>query len=213
MHVPHRFISCCLSLSAFVLLSSLPAAGQSVYPDTLWVPVTYYDFHWNYRAEWNTGVTIFRGNPDFEYGDYGSGGLVMGMVQDTLDSEFKPVLGPTVYFNAGIQYWFRPSTGPKGTFRRPAYRPDGGLSGWQTTTYDTPFVNIMIPDSLPFILKDSISGTYVFDSDTNTPYATMGGFFPLDGRGYKTEGATDVSVAPWGHQLCIYYGSAATLPV
>ena len=158
------------------------------------MPVTYYDFHWNYRADWDQAVTIFRGNPDFEYGDYGYGGLYMGMVQDTLDSEFKPVLGPTVYYNAGIRYWFRSCDGPVGQFRRPGYRPDGTLTSttWQTIPYDTVYKNVVILDSLPFILIDSVLGTYLFDSDSNEPYKSMGGFFPIDNRGFGTEGN------PWG---------------
>ena len=63
------------------------------YGDTANVPVTLYDFHSD------------RSNPEFEQPH--TGGLHTGMVQDTLDKDRKPVLGPHPHNNNYIKYWFR----------------------------------------------------------------------------------------------------------
>ena len=64
------------------------------YGDTVLVPVTFYDFHSN------------RTNPEFEQPN--DGWRSKRMVQDTLDSERKPILGTNPHLNYYIKKWFRP---------------------------------------------------------------------------------------------------------
>jgi fibro-slime domain-containing protein len=64
------------------------------YGDTALVPVTFYDFRSN------------RTNPEFEQPN--DGWRSKRMVQDTLDTERKPILGSNMHLNRYIQKWFRP---------------------------------------------------------------------------------------------------------
>ena len=69
----------------FVVFGSFPAAvAQSSYPQTLKVPVTFYDFHSD------------SSNPEFEISPPGSA-VKTGMVAGTLDAERKPTLGPSPF--------------------------------------------------------------------------------------------------------------------
>ena len=58
-----------------VLFLALQSRAQQ-YPDTIWIPVTFYDFHSD------------KSNPEFEQPHLG--GVHLGMVADTLDSSRKP---------------------------------------------------------------------------------------------------------------------------
>jgi len=77
-----------------VLASALAfsVSAQLALPDTLWIPVTFYDFHAD------------GSNPEFNP-DH-NGGLHTGMVQETLSPARKPVLGSRPFFNQYIAKWF-----------------------------------------------------------------------------------------------------------
>ena len=131
------------------LLWVIPASAQ-LYPDTLWVPVTFYDFHSD------------GSNPEFEQNIFS--GVRTGMVQDTLDSERKPILTTitnNINRNAYIKYWFRPwedaftndPSRAQGDRTYPTYEDNGDFNwgrylGNVTTNHDTSFKNIVIHDSL-----------------------------------------------------------------
>ncbi|MFP4242069.1 MAG: fibro-slime domain-containing protein [Chitinispirillaceae bacterium] len=168
------------------------ALGQSdvVYQDTIWVPVTFYDFHSD------------RSNPEFECRH--EGGLRKGMVADTLDAEGKPVPGPYIsenirpYMNHYIKYWFRPwADSAQGDFTIPNYHPradfqerftnwnnEGNVevsyNGDTTVNYDTAFKNVVIDTHLVF--EHIGDGVYYFN-DQN--------FFPIDDRGFGNEWTND----------------------
>ena len=160
----------------FVVIAAICAAKTwAQYPDTLWVPVTFYDFHSN-------GT-----NPEFEMSHVG--GQRSGQVAITLDADKKPFLGATPYLNYGIKYWFRkwdPIAAPihaKGDSMKPGYDGAGVFQGFTNVHQDTFFKNIVIKDSLPFIHQGG--GTYLFERDgqNNTPQ-----FFWIDGKGFGNEG-------------------------
>ncbi|MCX7725944.1 MAG: fibro-slime domain-containing protein, partial [Chitinispirillaceae bacterium] len=151
-----------------------------IYPETLWVPVTFYDFHSD------------RSNPEFEC--LHTGARRRNMVDSTLDAERKPRLGSQPYINYYIKYWFRPwinyargdSTIPVYTClsncNYPSFNAVIRYDGTRKVNHDTAFKNIVIRDSLPFILDRTPgvpAGTYVYRNNS---------FFPLDNRGFGNEG-------------------------
>ncbi len=190
--------------SILFLLSTFSVVRAQSYPDTIWVPVTFYDFHSD------------RTNPEFEA--MHEGRLRQGMVADDLGADGKPTLGPNPYLNYYISKWFVPWK--SGDFTIPNYFPnapykvgfysnpdtmfyyDSTLSkdtfdivdqGWKrefqqavvyrgvkTVEYDTAFKNIVIKDSLPF--RHIGNGTYEYNNDK---------FFPLDNKGFGNE---------WNHE-------------
>lgn len=78
--------------------------------DTISIPVIYYDFHSD------------RSNPEFEQPFDAKDSFCVGMVQDTLDSEGKPVLKNSCR-NDYIKYWFRDwKDSAKGDFSIPDYK-------------------------------------------------------------------------------------------
>jgi fibro-slime domain-containing protein len=149
-------------------------------PQSIWVKVTYYDFHSD------------RSNPEFEAPH--TGGPRKGMVDSTLDEDRKPVPGKSPYMNYYIKKWFRPFR--EGDRTVPLYSPRApfksktipGLDGFDefkqevtyegvgTLSHDTSFINFVIYDSLKFELQPD--GMYQFRDDD---------FFPLDGRGFGEE--------------------------
>ena len=153
---------CCYLGSSGVL--GPPVLGQQL-PDTLWVPVTYYDFHAD------------KSNPEFEVSPDNTP-IHRGMVADTLDSERKPFLGPAPYFNAYIAKWFRPWVAGDFTIPHYTYAPANGVpSGIDTLNTDTSFINIVFHDSLPF-RRVGTTTRYAYDNNL---------FFPLDGKGFLND--------------------------
>ena len=148
-----------------------------IYPETLWVPVTFYDFHSD------------RSNPEFEcpHGRPAGGGQIhYNMVANTLDADNKPFPGSNPYLNHYIKYWYRPwSDSARGDSTVPVYTVLSGgeysavirYDGIQTVNHDTAFKNIVIEDSLPFLHQGD--GVYEYFNTS---------FFPLDGRGFGREG-------------------------
>ncbi|NLD92619.1 MAG: fibro-slime domain-containing protein [Fibrobacter sp.] len=171
-----------LATLAVMILCVNNSFSQTGFPDTLWVPVTFYDFRSN------------GSNPEFEQNIYN--GRRTGMVQKTLDAERKPVsttITDSINRSAYLKYWFRPwkdaftndSSRAEGDFTVPSYVDNGderygAYLGPVAATTDQAFVNVVINDSLPFIHSPQLgNGVYVYDS-TN--------FFPLDNRGFGNEG-------------------------
>jgi fibro-slime domain-containing protein len=147
------------------LISSIPAQD---YPDTLWIKVTFYDFHAD------------GSNPEFEPATPRIG-VVKGMIADTLSSDRKPVLGTSPNYNFNINKWFRPWSA--GDFSIPVYTGANGNTMTPTTVdYDTAFKNIIIVDSLPFIHTGG--GMYAFERSGSN--ATQD-FFWIDGKGFGNE--------------------------
>lgn len=152
----------------FFLLATLyaPKLSAQVYPDTIWIPVTYYDFH------------VDESNPEFECRNRGR--VRYNAVADDLDSDKKPVVGSNPYINHYIKYWYRDwNDSAKGDFTIPKYTwsTDAVYNGPVNVSYDTAFKNIVIEDSLSFVHLGS--GMYSYRDDT---------FFPIDGRGFGNEG-------------------------
>jgi fibro-slime domain-containing protein len=144
--------------------------AQAQYPQTMWIKVTFYDFHSD------------KSNPEFEQNHLP--GVHPGMVGNTLNAQRNPVLGPSPLLNYGIAKWFVPWT--PGDFVIPSYRTDAtgiaydGTSfylGPKTVNYDTAFKNVVIVDSLPF--NHLGGGLYQYTNQA---------FFMLDNRGLGNEG-------------------------
>jgi fibro-slime domain-containing protein len=188
----------------FILLTTASMVSAQSYPETIWVPVTYYDFHSD------------RSNPEFEAQHEGA--LRAGMVAEDLGADGKPKIGPTPYLNYYMSKWFVPWQ--SGDLTIPDYFPhapykvgfysnpdtmfyfDSSLNrdtfnivdqGWKrefqqtvvyrgvkTVDYDTAFKNIVIKDSLPF--RHIGNGVYEYNNDK---------FFPLDNKGFGNE---------WNHE-------------
>lgn len=161
-----------------LLLLAVYAVSQPKYEDTIWIPVTFYDFHSD------------GSNPEFEQPHFG--GLHTEMVMPTLDASKKPVLGPLPHLNYGIAYWFRPwKDSALGDYTVRDYA--NGRTGGEfdavfanpipplQLNHDTSFINVVVESQLPFTLIDSINGVYQFAQD---------GFYPLDTSGFGLEGKT-----------------------
>ncbi len=143
-------------------------SAQPTYPDTLFVPVTFYDFHPD------------GSNPEFEKSPATSE-VHRGMVDSALDADGKPQLGPVPYWSCCIAKWFRQWA--PGDFTIPNYTspPDTGCGNpASTVTYDTAFKNVVIEGTLKFRLVSLATGTYEYNNAN---------FFPLDGKGFGYEAA------------------------
>ncbi len=153
-----------------LILMNAKFSFSQIYPDTLWVKVTYYDFHSN------------GSNPEFETPHFS--GVKKGMVQNTLGPDTNPVVTTVrdnINKNAYIKYWYKPwSTAIKDS-TIPIYEntsPYKYTGSNQKVNYDTAFRNIEINDSLPFRYVRGTPGVYEYRNDS---------FFPLDGRGLGNE--------------------------
>jgi fibro-slime domain-containing protein len=185
-----KTLSAAVAAAVFGVLGATGGANaQQTLPNTILIPVTFYDFHSD------------RSNPEFEQPH--QGGLRQGMVGNTLDGDNKPVLGSSPMRNYGIAHWFRDwnayTAGPysKGKNVAPGYEPAPGIRqthsnefnsavtnlGDVNVGHDTSFKNIVIKDELTFTLvPNRTDGMYQFDrrGDNN-------GFFYLDNRGFGNE--------------------------
>jgi fibro-slime domain-containing protein len=160
------------AVTSIVLLFVGFAWSQTVYPPTIRVPVTFYDFHAD------------GSNPDFEPGLNSCGstgcltgtGLHLNEVQTTLDAQRKPIPGTSPYFSQRVTKWFRPWQA--GDFTVPVYSAAGTYLRESTSTTDTAYKNVVIPDSLTFTLVPGSAGVYRLSNNA---------FFRLDGRGFGNE--------------------------
>ena len=137
----------------------------AVFPDSIIVPVTYYDFHSD------------GSNPEFEC-DLKSG-VTVNMVSSVLDSNSKPANGTVINKSKYLSHWFRSwNDNGKGNFLIPDYDPSTfDYLGGVAVNYDTAFKNVIIHDSILF--RHNGNGVYSFSSNN---------FFPLDGKGFGNEG-------------------------
>ena len=167
-----KFISVVVSI---VLLSIGFVNSQTIYPPTINVPVTFYDFHADgSNPEFEPGLHLPGGNAGAIQGI----GLHLNEVQDTLDVQRKPLAGIGTYFSAFVKNWFKPWQ--PGEFTIPAYNADGSLKNIIPVACDTSFKNVVIPDTLLFTLVPGSAGIYEFH-DQN--------FFRLDGKAFGNEPA------------------------
>jgi fibro-slime domain-containing protein len=166
--IPKAFVAI-----AFLMLNSNLFA--QTYPDSLKVPVTFYDYHPN------------GSNPEFQPKNAGAKGYnrVKNMVLATLNGppgSGKPARGPSPFFNCDIDKWFRPYPSTPRDSTIPAYLTPSATYGCGQSriklTNDTAFINKVIRDSLVFRYIPSTLGTYTFDAPS---------FFPLDTLGFKKE--------------------------
>ena len=149
------------------LLTILESTSSAQSSDTIWIPVTYFDFH-------SDGT-----NPEFQQKHTPS--VVRNMVAPTLDSNSLPTLGTNPFMNMYIKYWFRPwddVNGSKGVFSIPSYDTTGKFLNMRTVQNDESFKNFVVQGSLPFT-KVPNSNLYEFIDTT---------FFPLDGERFGSEG-------------------------
>ena len=141
------------------------------YPQTLEVPVTFYDFHSD------------GSNPDFNHLPTGKP-VATGMVKQRLGPNGVPVCSLVVRCNWGLDKWFLPWQ--PGDFRRPQYNAAEELVALNTVNYDTSYKNIEITGrTLTFQYRPDLGqGVYRFQG----PGGGGAAFFPLDGMGYGAEG-------------------------
>lgn len=169
------FSSWSLGTLLFILFACFSSSGQNI-PDTIWIPVTFYDFHSD------------GSNPEFETPH--TSGVYEGMVDSLLDEDNKPQLGPVPYLNHYIEYWYRPwnsEKGGQGDSTVPSYRCRSGCSNQYRSDmvfdsiadvpHDTAFKNIVFKDSLPFVYNQTENYYEYFNVN----------FFPLDGEGFGNE--------------------------
>ena len=135
-------------------------------PATLSVPILFRDFMYS-----GTAATAAHpaGHPDFESPTFTAGnncfGVVTGLVNSQLAADGKPVFLSTNGSNtacphltdtANFGYWYHDST-----------------------------LGTAVASSLTLVQQTGTT-TYVFDSATDEPYKTAGGFFPLNGLGWQS---------------------------
>lgn len=177
-----------LALLMTVVSGSLFRSSSQAYPDTLWVPVIFYDYHSDCS------------NPEFEVPcrGYAPNGnriwpemILPDQVEwETLNADYfqldsipKPIYNPDeIGYQTRLGYWFRPweQGGGQGDYTIPLYaieEIDIVYLGDNTVDHDTSFKDIVIRDSLPFTHNGN--GVYEFEDDR---------FFPLDDRGFGREG-------------------------
>ncbi len=181
-----------LAMLMIVVSGSHFRSSSQSFPDTLWVPVIFYDYHSDCS------------NPEFEVPCKGyppNGNVIwVGMVLydqvgwDTLNADHfqldsipKPIYDPDrIGYQTRLGYWYRPweqgggkedHTIPLYAVEEIGYYDEIVYRGDSTVDHDTAFKDVVIHDSLPFI--HSGGGVYEFEDDN---------FFPLDGRGFGTEG-------------------------
>lgn len=140
------------------------------------------------------------GHPDFE--TYGHSDASIGLIADSLDSEGKPVFADSYgydgiggYKNAAGQR-IMPALASKnlgdtvGTLTRSTAKQLTSSDSFKQWYRDSASVNLS--KSMPLKLN-RIAGTkrYVFDSATDEPFKSRGGFFPINGDlfgNYSTTG-------------------------
>ncbi len=156
-------------------------------PDTLWIPVIFYDYHAD-------GT-----NPDFQACCCG---VCTRMVQETLSVDRKPLFAANRMCNTHVEEWYRPSgaDGPADnsefvfdqeadTWRWTNLVPrEGGTPGeYISTEYDPSYdmATIVIYDSLPFV-RVPLEGEGIYQFDRSGTYGEDQ-FFWIDGRGFGDE--------------------------
>ena len=193
-------------------LFQIPVEGQIVYPATIEVPVIFYDFRANGTTfdqgglPENNAATDFEKNPPVNWNV-----PTLNMIKKYLDADRKPILNlPALMMDTHISKpgWFRPSGGTGGD-NVAKFVQDPVTTKWQWTglknyqgrpnewtgfyfTLDSAMANIVIYDSLQFILTDATKGTYSFADSL---------FFPLDGKGFGATGPDPAGYPPYNNWI------------
>jgi fibro-slime domain-containing protein len=152
-------------------------------PDSLWIPVIYYDFHAN------------GSNPDFERNS-GMEKVVPGMVRSKglryetanadyfgMDSIGKPV-NAAPYFSCGVPKWF--TAWKPGWFKTYAYAAGPADCAESGAATDTVFSNRVVKDSLAFKRRPDL-GANAYQFVRSGPSGSSA-FMPVDGRGFGNGG-------------------------
>jgi len=176
-------------LAAGIGMLNLPTRAQQTYPDTLWVPVIFYD----YKADGS--------NPAFEQ-DACNKGLMPRLVSNTIGPNDKPVINPAYAGNYpascrnSIGDWFYPSgNAGRSTTAQWVYNPADTSWGWNglvpylgrpnewvATDSNSSYAlaNVVMYDSIPFLISDPTRGVYQYRNDN---------FFFLDNKGFGNQPA------------------------
>jgi fibro-slime domain-containing protein len=147
--------------------------AQDLYPATVTVPVTYYDYHSDGSC------------PDFNSGT-NPGIVLQGMVMPTLDKDGLPVGNPNVLlYSWGIGKWWRQWSQQKlenygNDYDRPQYNATGKAlvqvqNAQGTKWVDSSYKNVVVQGNLVF---NSLGGGMYQYIEPN--------FFPLDQSGFQT---------------------------
>jgi len=156
-------IAFCSILCFAVFVGRLQAAVM--YPDSIHVPVTFYDFHAD------------GSNPDFNANNTMDNFHRYHMVDSILGVQEKPLLGPYHYYSCFLSKWFVPWSGGDSSIA--VYNDSGACTAITKADHDTAYKNIVIQDTLTFRFIQGTQGAYQYVNDK---------FFPLDGRGFGAEG-------------------------
>jgi len=128
-------------------------------PTTLSLPILIRDMMYS-----GTSATSNHpaGHPDFE--SVNSYGLVTGLLNSQLGSDGKPqFLSSTGNNQHGVQIISATS-----------------FASW----YHSDPLNSVVVSSLTLVKQTD--GSYVFNSSTDAPYSTLGGYFPINGQGWQS---------------------------
>ncbi|MBN1601124.1 MAG: fibro-slime domain-containing protein [Chitinispirillaceae bacterium] len=203
-----------------VIFSSLFGAQNIIvqadtFPDTIFIPVTFYDFHPNRTNDFQMcqnpgGATPTNNNP------YGSQ-EALGMVENRISQDRKPVMASNACKSqvasfpcaCNLDNWFKPSGIGSSTVEFKAFDTtvnnlNTKIWRWtgltRSTTYSTANdvfwvgpewnandngANLVYYSALPFVLDDPQTGVYKFDRRRNQDQNNP--FFWLDNKGFGTE--------------------------
>ena len=144
-------------------------------PASLSVPILFRDMM--YSSTTGTGAPT-TGHPDFEnnaYTNYAKcpgTSAITGLVSNQLDAtDSKPVFAASTGFVGNTTTLYTCQSLTSATTFASWYRDDP--------------LNAVVASALT-LPRQGTTTTYVFDSDTDAPFNTLGGFFPLDGKGWQT---------------------------
>jgi fibro-slime domain-containing protein len=195
MRSPFFPFSSFTGIGSFILLLNIGSIAQLPFPDTLWVPVIFYDYHADGRGDFETCE-----DPNSNVGR-------KGMVTSALDAMRKPIpiqatACPTVASSfpcaCHLGEWFKVS-GRNGSDATCIFEcdslsnPDRPLWSWSNLVAyrgrigeytgpnynaDYEMANVVIYDSLCFRLVRNSNGVYQFNNDD---------FLPLNNRGFGDE--------------------------
>jgi fibro-slime domain-containing protein len=203
-------LSTTAGICVFIMTLNIRINAAMQFPDTLWVPVIFYDYH------------AINGRADFETcEDPNSTVGKKGMVSTTLDAQRKPIPIPANACPSGaisfpcachLAEWFRVS-GQSGFDNTCVFQcdsvtnPDKPRWSWTNLVsyqsrqgeftgpnYNANYAmaNVIVYDSLCFRLVRGSNGVYEFINDT---------FFPLDGKGFGNEPSTSSVLHNFGFTM------------
>jgi fibro-slime domain-containing protein len=117
-----------------------------------------------------------------------------------LESIGKPIRGATVKYSCGVEKWFTPwEAGWEFTYNYAGGSAD--CTPIPTPGNDRAFENVVIKDSLPFIRRKDLGvNSYQYKRSGAGHEAA---FAPLDGRGFGSEGKTDLAGVPHNYSFCM----------